>query len=131
MWARRCRPGTYPLRAFSFDLSRATCRPGNLSPATSRPGFNGFVAGKNGKCCSVFLKNMDKNVEGPSDNVDIEILRVSHWIWGEEIESDQDQEYEGYPIDEDDVDGDDHVDAKDSMPKDSQSKGYEDRSSGT
>ncbi|GJW41793.1 hypothetical protein Tco_0070592 [Tanacetum coccineum] len=31
MWARRCRPGTYSLRAFPFDLSRATCRPGNLS----------------------------------------------------------------------------------------------------
>ncbi|GKE62652.1 hypothetical protein Tco_1513019, partial [Tanacetum coccineum] len=50
MWARRCRPRTYPHRAFPFDLS---CRPGNLSPATSRPGFPGFVAGENGKCCSV------------------------------------------------------------------------------
>nr|GEY73449.1 hypothetical protein [Tanacetum cinerariifolium] len=34
---RVSRPGTYPLRAFPFDLSRATCRPENLSPATSRP----------------------------------------------------------------------------------------------
>nr|GEW42019.1 hypothetical protein [Tanacetum cinerariifolium] len=52
MWARCCRPGMYPIRAFSFDVSRATCRPGNLSPATNRPGFPGYVAGENGKCCS-------------------------------------------------------------------------------
>ncbi|GJX51319.1 hypothetical protein Tco_0278164 [Tanacetum coccineum] len=73
-----------------------------------------------------FLKNMDKNVEGPSDGVDIEILRVSHWIWGEEIESDQDQ-YSECLSDDDDVDGDDdHVHTKDSMPKDSPSKEDED-----
>ncbi|GJX51318.1 hypothetical protein Tco_0278163 [Tanacetum coccineum] len=72
-----------------------------------------------------FLKNMDKNVEGPSDGVDIEILRVSHWIWGEEIESDQDQ-HSKCLSDDDDVDGDDHVHTKDSMPKDSPSKGDED-----
>nr|GEW04092.1 hypothetical protein [Tanacetum cinerariifolium] len=72
-----------------------------------------------------FLKNMDKNVEGPSDGVDIEILRVSHWIWGVEIESDQDQDSEGLS-DEDDVDGADHVDAKDSR-----SKRNENGSSGT
>nr|GFA96955.1 hypothetical protein [Tanacetum cinerariifolium] len=53
MWARRCRPGRYPIRAFPFDFSRATYHPGNVSPATSRPGFSGIVAGKNGKCCSV------------------------------------------------------------------------------
>nr|GEY66816.1 putative glucuronosyltransferase PGSIP8 [Tanacetum cinerariifolium] len=33
MWARRCRPGKspggYPIRAFPFDFSRTTCRPGN------------------------------------------------------------------------------------------------------
>ncbi|GKA68864.1 putative inosine/uridine-preferring nucleoside hydrolase domain-containing protein [Tanacetum coccineum] len=29
MWARRCRPGRNPIRAFPFHLSRATCRPGN------------------------------------------------------------------------------------------------------
>ena len=68
-----------------------------------------------------FLKNMDKNVEGPSDSVDIEILRVSHWIWGEEIDS------EG--LSDEDVDSDvrdDHADAKDSP-----SKGNEDGSSGS
>nr|GEY26123.1 hypothetical protein [Tanacetum cinerariifolium] len=47
MWVRRSRPGRYPIRAFPFDVSRATCRPGNLSPATSRPGFPRIVAGKN------------------------------------------------------------------------------------
>nr|GEY64051.1 MADS-box transcription factor [Tanacetum cinerariifolium] len=31
---------------------QATCRPRNLSPATSRPGFPEYVAGENGKCCS-------------------------------------------------------------------------------
>nr|GEY92533.1 hypothetical protein [Tanacetum cinerariifolium] len=49
---RRCRPGRYPIRAFPFDFSRATCRPGKSSPATSRPGFPGIVAGENGKCFS-------------------------------------------------------------------------------
>nr|GFC20334.1 hypothetical protein [Tanacetum cinerariifolium] len=52
MWARRCRPGRYPIRAFPFDICRATCRPRNLSPATSRPGFPRIVAEENGKCCS-------------------------------------------------------------------------------
>nr|GEZ18625.1 hypothetical protein [Tanacetum cinerariifolium] len=61
--------------------------------------------------------------------VDIEILRVSHWIWGKEIESGQDQDSEGLS-DEDDVDGADHVDVKDSMPKYSPSKRNEDGSSG-
>ncbi|GKD61315.1 hypothetical protein Tco_1298824, partial [Tanacetum coccineum] len=37
---------------FINRLSRATCRPGNTSPATSRPGYPGFVAGENGNCCS-------------------------------------------------------------------------------
>nr|GEZ37827.1 hypothetical protein [Tanacetum cinerariifolium] len=52
MLARRCRPGRYPIRVFPFDVSRATCRPGNLSPATSLPGFPRIVAGENGYCCS-------------------------------------------------------------------------------
>ncbi|GKB61339.1 hypothetical protein Tco_0917525 [Tanacetum coccineum] len=52
MWARRCRPGRNPIRAFPFHLSWATCRPGNVSPAISRPGYPGFVAGEYGKCCS-------------------------------------------------------------------------------
>ncbi|GKB64927.1 hypothetical protein Tco_0921113, partial [Tanacetum coccineum] len=51
--ARECRPGRYPIRAFPFHLSRATCRPGNVSPVTSRPGNPGFVPGDSGKCCSV------------------------------------------------------------------------------
>nr|GFA19043.1 hypothetical protein [Tanacetum cinerariifolium] len=38
--------GKYPIRAFLFDVSWATCRPGNLSPATSRPGYPEFVAGE-------------------------------------------------------------------------------------
>ncbi|GKE98485.1 hypothetical protein Tco_0021836 [Tanacetum coccineum] len=50
--ARVSRSGTYPLRAFPLNLSRATCRPGNASPATSRPGYPGFIAGENGNCCS-------------------------------------------------------------------------------
>nr|GEZ15836.1 hypothetical protein [Tanacetum cinerariifolium] len=50
IWARRCRPGRFLIRAFPFDVYRATCRPENLSPATSRPGFPGIVAGENGKC---------------------------------------------------------------------------------
>lgn len=33
-----------------------------------------------------FLKNMDKNVDGPTDHIDVEILRLSHWIWGNEID---------------------------------------------
>nr|GEX92522.1 hypothetical protein [Tanacetum cinerariifolium] len=37
--ARRCRPGRYPIRAFLFDFSRAT----------SRPGFSEIVAEENGK----------------------------------------------------------------------------------
>ncbi|GKC21030.1 kinase-like domain, phloem protein 2-like protein [Tanacetum coccineum] len=51
MWARRCRPRTNPIRAIPFHLSRATCRPGMVSPATSRPGYPGFVAGEYSKCC--------------------------------------------------------------------------------
>ncbi|GKD18455.1 ribonuclease H-like domain-containing protein, partial [Tanacetum coccineum] len=43
--ARESRPGKYPWRAFPFNLSRATCRPGLVSPATSRPGRRGFVVG--------------------------------------------------------------------------------------
>ncbi|GJS58185.1 zinc finger, CCHC-type containing protein [Tanacetum coccineum] len=43
--ARESRPGNYPWRAFPFNLSRATCRPGLVSLATSRPGRRGFVAG--------------------------------------------------------------------------------------
>ncbi|GKC57337.1 hypothetical protein Tco_1084935, partial [Tanacetum coccineum] len=31
--ARECRPGRNLIRAFPFHLSRATCRPGKLSPA--------------------------------------------------------------------------------------------------
>nr|GEZ59700.1 hypothetical protein [Tanacetum cinerariifolium] len=46
MLARRCRPGRYPIRAFPFDVSRATCRPRNLSPATSRLGFPELSLGK-------------------------------------------------------------------------------------
>nr|GEZ65314.1 reverse transcriptase domain-containing protein [Tanacetum cinerariifolium] len=59
MWARRCRPGRYLVRAFPFDVSQATCRPGNLSPATSRPGFPGIVAEENGKCryVSAFIRS--------------------------------------------------------------------------
>nr|GEZ59239.1 hypothetical protein [Tanacetum cinerariifolium] len=53
MWARRCRPGRFPIRAFPFDVSRATCRPVNPSLATSHPGFLEIVAGENGNCCSV------------------------------------------------------------------------------
>nr|GEW12325.1 hypothetical protein [Tanacetum cinerariifolium] len=52
MWALRCRPGkslgTYHLRAFPVELSRAACRPGNVSPTTSRPGIDEFVAGDSG-----------------------------------------------------------------------------------
>nr|GEX22554.1 putative zinc finger, CCHC-type [Tanacetum cinerariifolium] len=51
--AQESRPGRYLIRAFPFDFSRATCHPGKSSPATSRPGFPGIVAGENGKCCSV------------------------------------------------------------------------------
>ncbi|GKB60935.1 enoyl-[acyl-carrier-protein] reductase, mitochondrial [Tanacetum coccineum] len=53
MWAPPSRSGKYPWRAFPFNLSRATCRPGLVSPATSRPGRLGFVAGDSGKCFSV------------------------------------------------------------------------------
>nr|GEZ78194.1 hypothetical protein [Tanacetum cinerariifolium] len=45
----------YPIRSFPFDFSRTTCRPGNLSPATSRSGFPGIFAGENGKCCSEWM----------------------------------------------------------------------------
>nr|GEW44826.1 hypothetical protein [Tanacetum cinerariifolium] len=45
--ARERRPGRYPIRAFPFDVSRVTCRPGNLSPSTSRPGFPGIAAEEN------------------------------------------------------------------------------------
>ncbi|GJR47599.1 kinase-like domain-containing protein [Tanacetum coccineum] len=38
-----------PIRAIPFHLSRATCRPGKVSPATSRPGYPGFVAGEYSK----------------------------------------------------------------------------------
>nr|GEY32799.1 hypothetical protein [Tanacetum cinerariifolium] len=50
MWARHCRPGRYHIQAFPFDFSQATCRPGNVSPSTSRPGFPEIVAGETGKC---------------------------------------------------------------------------------
>ncbi|GJX92841.1 hypothetical protein Tco_0347427 [Tanacetum coccineum] len=87
----------------------------------SKTGRYKSSSGQTGQFSSVFKWN----VEGPSDGVDIEILRVSHWIWGEEIESDQDQ-HSKCLSDDDDVDGDDHVHTKDSMPKDSPSKGDED-----
>nr|GEW64889.1 hypothetical protein [Tanacetum cinerariifolium] len=48
MWARRCHPGRYPIRAFSFDVSQATCRSRNLPPVTSCSGFPEIVAGENG-----------------------------------------------------------------------------------
>nr|GEY06778.1 T-complex protein 1 subunit theta-like [Tanacetum cinerariifolium] len=45
-------PEKISIRAFPFDVSRATCHPGNISLGTSRPGFPGIVAGENGKCYS-------------------------------------------------------------------------------
>nr|GEV89897.1 nicotianamine synthase, S-adenosyl-L-methionine-dependent methyltransferase [Tanacetum cinerariifolium] len=53
MWPQRRCSGRYPIRAFPFDVSRATCRPRKISPATSHRGFLGIVAGENGNCCSV------------------------------------------------------------------------------
>ncbi|GKE33462.1 hypothetical protein Tco_1452784, partial [Tanacetum coccineum] len=52
MRAPPSRSGKYPWRAFPFNLSRATCRPGLVSPATSHRGRRGIVAGDSGKCCS-------------------------------------------------------------------------------
>nr|GEX99271.1 ferric reduction oxidase 4 [Tanacetum cinerariifolium] len=54
----------------STDESRCygyTLEPGKSSPATSRPGFPGIVAGENGKCCSGYLLpnpmfNLEKRV---------------------------------------------------------------------
>ncbi|KAI3693956.1 hypothetical protein L1987_76912 [Smallanthus sonchifolius] len=54
-----------------------------------------------------FLKNMDKNVEGPVDPIDVEILRLSHWIWGSEIDSSDE-------TDDDQEQDLSHVDSKDS-----------------
>ncbi|GJZ15754.1 hypothetical protein Tco_0551431 [Tanacetum coccineum] len=59
MWARRCRPGRNPIRAFLFHLSRATCRPGKLSPTTNRRENPGFIPGDSGKCCSVDVGKCD------------------------------------------------------------------------
>ncbi|GKA48879.1 peroxidase N1-like protein [Tanacetum coccineum] len=64
MWARRYRPGRNPIRAFPFHLS--TCRPGKLSPATSRPRNPGFVPGDSGKCCSVYNFN---NTNAPDPDI--------------------------------------------------------------
>nr|GEW40823.1 hypothetical protein [Tanacetum cinerariifolium] len=63
MWARRCRPGRYPIRAFSYGVSRATCRPGNLSLATCHPGFPGIVDGENGKDIDVYLRPLIDNLK--------------------------------------------------------------------
>ncbi|KAK1408835.1 hypothetical protein QVD17_40921 [Tagetes erecta] len=49
-----------------------------------------------------FLKNMDQSVEAPTDPIDIEILQLSSWIWGQEI-NDEDQD-----DDHDNDDGGDH-----------------------
>ncbi|KAI3787397.1 hypothetical protein L1987_41843 [Smallanthus sonchifolius] len=54
-----------------------------------------------------FLKNMDKNVEGPVDPIDVEILSLSHWIWGSEIDSSDE-------TDDDQEQDSSHVDSKDS-----------------
>ncbi|GJZ20186.1 hypothetical protein Tco_0556776 [Tanacetum coccineum] len=58
-WTELCGPvrlspgnvhtGKNPIRAFPFHLSRVTCRPGKVSPATSLPGYPGIVAGEYGK----------------------------------------------------------------------------------
>ncbi|GJV74808.1 hypothetical protein Tco_1506392 [Tanacetum coccineum] len=51
--ARESRPGKNPWPAFPFHLSRVTCRPGLVSPATCRSGKHENIAGDRGKCCSV------------------------------------------------------------------------------
>ncbi|KAD5317024.1 hypothetical protein R6Q59_032291 [Mikania micrantha] len=64
-----------------------------------------------------FLKNMDKDVEGPTDPIDVEILRLSHWIWGNEIDSSKEIHNDDYDGDNDDDDdgggGDQEQDSKD------------------
>ncbi|GKF19271.1 hypothetical protein Tco_0067909, partial [Tanacetum coccineum] len=69
MWALPSRSGKYPWRAFPFNLSQATCHPGLVSSATSRPGRRGFVAGDSGKCCSVPVK------------LDIDEMNYSSWVY--------------------------------------------------
>ncbi|GKA08969.1 hypothetical protein Tco_0688300 [Tanacetum coccineum] len=45
-------PGNVAREGIPFELFRST----NVSPATSRPGYPGFVAGEYGKCCSDCLR---------------------------------------------------------------------------
>ncbi|GKE23205.1 hypothetical protein Tco_1434717, partial [Tanacetum coccineum] len=58
--ARESRPGKNPWRAFPFNLSRATCRPGFVSPATSRPEKPENVAGDSGLTTLFISKNCQR-----------------------------------------------------------------------
>ncbi|KAI3693957.1 hypothetical protein L1987_76913 [Smallanthus sonchifolius] len=83
-----------------------------------------------------FLKNMDKNVDGPVDPIAVEILRLSHWIWGSEVdetdEDDQEQDSKDLSVDVNPDDsshnGVDHAD-KDSTKESDGIRGLKDSSS--
>ncbi|GJT73410.1 hypothetical protein Tco_1032696 [Tanacetum coccineum] len=77
MWAgdvaREFRPGKESHSSFSRSTSNPraehapgqTVYPGNVSPATSRPGYPGFVAGEYGKCCSdMFVRTTMISIDG-------------------------------------------------------------------
>ncbi|GJV34573.1 hypothetical protein Tco_1394973 [Tanacetum coccineum] len=66
VWAPRCRPVKSPGKVSPSSFS---ARPmGNLSPATSRPGYPGFVAGENGKYCSEWIAFLPEQLLGPESH---------------------------------------------------------------
>nr|GFA58355.1 hypothetical protein [Tanacetum cinerariifolium] len=108
--SRESRLGRYPIRAFPFDFSRATCRPGNPSPATSRPGFPGIVDGENSKCCSVpaATANSYQNFQIPPSSKQDGVKKF--FDLDKRDESNEKSRYVPHDDDDDDDDDDDEVD---------------------